>query len=290
MSESRPESGHPLSDTPRTSHPLSDSPEPRRKQQPGERGIPLPGLKERPVLTYALMAINIAIFLLKYVSEDVALTLLIAGVNDPAYIQQTGEWYRLFTSMFLHLNEAHIMFNMMALFYIGGNIERIFGRLPFLVIYFLGGLGGSVLSFALNEGGAGASGAMFALWGAEVVYVLLHRRIMGDTAKDHLRSSVILMGMNFLLGFFANAAATFSDSDNVILIGNFAHLGGLLGGAILAWLIAPRFSLERAIKEPGQLQVRINRYEPLTDRYLEIGLYCGLLLGITLIAVILRGG
>lgn len=128
-----------------------------------------------------------------------------------------GEWYRLVTSMFLHFGIPHIVFNMWALLVIGSPLERLLGRLRFLVLYFLAGLGGALLSFAFGpplEQAAGASGAIFGLFGA--FYVVNRRRGL-ETGPI-----VGLIAINLVFSF------TFSGIDWR------GHVGGLVAGAAVA--------------------------------------------------------
>ncbi|MCA9915816.1 MAG: rhomboid family intramembrane serine protease, partial [Anaerolineae bacterium] len=183
-------------------------------------------------------------------------------------------------------NEAHILFNSLALYYIGSNVERLFGHTRFALIYFLGGLAGSIAMLFAGVGGLGASGAVFAIWGAEVAFFYKHRALFGAVAQARLRSSLIFMGMNFFLGFAANAAADITNAENAIRIGNSAHLGGLIGGGLLAWLIQPHFVAERiANPQPGQVPIQIVQTNKLIDRVRDILFYCVALAGLLLLAI-----
>jgi membrane associated rhomboid family serine protease len=132
-----------------------------------------------------------------------------------------GEWYRLFTSMFLHFGLLHIAFNMWALIVIGTPLEQMLGRLRYVVLYFLGGLGGSLFSFvngSIGESSAGASGAIFGLFGA--YYVITRRRGL-ETGPI-----VGLIAINLVFSF------TFSGIDWR------GHVGGLVAGAAVAFAFA----------------------------------------------------
>ena len=131
-----------------------------------------------------------------------------------------GEWWRLFSSMFLHYGIPHILFNMWALYVIGTPLEQMLGRTRFLVLYVLAGLGGSILSFStgpLIAQSAGASGAIFGLFGA--FYVITRRRGM-ETG-----GIVGLIAINLVLSF------TFSNIDWR------GHVGGLIIGAAVAFAL-----------------------------------------------------
>lgn len=277
---------HPLSDTSPKRHPLSDI-TPEAEEKPKGRNVPIPLGAKKPILTYALIAINVAIFALRYINPELSNQILFWGYADSDAILNNREFYRLFTSMFLHFNEMHILFNVIALNYIGSNLERLFGHLRFGLIYLLGGLAGSILPTFFSSGGLGASGAVFAIWGAEVVFLYHHRAIFGKAGRARLQNSLVLMAFNFFIGFSANALATVADSG--IRIGNAAHFGGLLGGVALAWLIAPRFVVQRKENPSvGDLPIEIVQANQLKDKISEILFFtCGLV-ALLLVAIVFR--
>lgn len=276
----------------RRSHPLYDLPEEDEVPPANDEKLirlRIPGAVKRPYVTYALLLINVALFLLRYVDEELAIQLLNWGVADTLLIVNPAsrEVYRLFTAMFLHLDATHIIFNSLALLFIGSYVERLFGHVRFLVIYFLGGLAGSVAMLFVSPGGLGASGAVFAVWGAEIVYLYQHRALLGDVAQARIRSSLVLVGLNFLMGFTVNIATTLSGSGGVF-IGNVAHLGGLVGGVILTWMIGPRFMLRRVPQpQPGEPPVELVQTNPLLLRVRAVLLYSIGLAGLLLIAILL---
>ncbi|UNO40981.1 rhomboid family intramembrane serine protease [Streptomyces sp. MST-110588] len=136
-----------------------------------------------------------------------------------------GEWYRLLTAMFLHQQIMHIGFNMLSLWWLGPSLEAALGRVRYLALYLLSGLGGSALSYVLaaqNEPSLGASGAIFGLLGATAV---LLRRLRYD-----MKPVLILLGLNLAFTFlWPNIAWS-------------AHVGGLVVGAAVAYgmVHAPR--------------------------------------------------
>lgn len=290
MSDEKPR--HPLEGPPepeRPRHPLEEPPKPKPEEPRGIR-VQFPGTESRPYLTYALIIINVAIFALRYIQPQLATDILVWGVADTERIVNpaTREIYRLFTAMFLHLNAAHLLFNSLALYYIGSNIERLFGRIRFALVYFLGGLAGSIAMLFVSVGGLGASGAVFAIWGAEVVFFYKHRDLFGEAAIARLRSSLLYMGLNFFFGFAVNAAAEISNAENAIRIGNAAHFGGLVAGALLTWFIGPRFVAQRIPDAlPGQVPIRIVQTNRLGDRVREVLFFCAGLAGLLLVAILL---
>jgi membrane associated rhomboid family serine protease len=152
-----------------------------------------------------------------------------SGFGKASVIDRFGEWpngihyyhqyYRLFDSMFLHLNLIHIGGNMLALLIVGPAVEVLLGRTRFVVLYLIGGLGGGALFYLIAPApdlAAGASGAIFGVMGAYVV--LAHNR------RLPLQQVVALIILNLVIGFADPA------------IGWQAHIGGLAVGALLAFL------------------------------------------------------
>lgn len=171
-------------------------------------------------LTELLIGINVLMFLLTQVIDMISGNgLLVLGAKVNALIG-LGEYWRLLGAMFLHADLMHLIFNMMALYLLGRDIERFFGKKKFLFIYFVSGLVGSAASYLLVDGfSVGASGAIFGLMGANLfLYKLnpmVYKRIYG---YDFL----ILIGINLVLGLIR---------PNIDMAG---HLGGLVGGFIAA--------------------------------------------------------
>ncbi len=281
-------------DRERRPHPLEQLPDagkPQPQDQPPERGtqrvmlhIPV----ARPRLTYALIAVNAFIFVLVYyiLSDEQTADVYRWGVNNQRLVLSFGEYHRLLSAMFLHslATPAHIVFNMFALYYIGITVERFFGTLRFALIYFLGGLWGSILSVFLNGPdvtSVGASGAVFALVGAEMVFLYFHRKLLGAVAQTRLRSLIIIAGMNFAVGI----ASAFSTNGPGI--DNWGHIGGLAGGVALAWFISPVFILRRHPERPGAFTTEdIN---PLTERVQVLIVYVSALIGALILAQLIIG-
>ena len=107
------QSKHPLYSKPANPHPLSD--QPPEAEKPKGVAIPIPLNAKIPLLTYSLLILNVGIFMLRYITPELSNEILFAGYIDPALIFQDRQFYRLVTGMFLHCNEAHILFNGIAL-------------------------------------------------------------------------------------------------------------------------------------------------------------------------------
>ncbi|OBA84036.1 rhomboid family intramembrane serine protease [Mycobacterium sp. 1164966.3] len=180
-----------------------------------------------PVLTYVLIAINVAVFILQLSSRNLELTLAMWpwGVAK-------GELYRLLTSAFVHTGPAHLLLNMWALYVVGPPLEIWLGRLRYSALYALSALGGSVLVDLLAAPGsaaAGASGAIFGLFGA--VFVVA-RRLNLD-----VRGVIAVIVFNLLFTFVVPAVSSHRISWQ-------AHIGGLVTGALVAaaYVYAPKAS------------------------------------------------
>jgi len=140
-----------------------------------------------------------------------------------------GDWYRLVTSMFLHLGIIHLAFNMYALYLFGPLLEQLYGHIEYLVIYFLCGIGGSVMTilFAPNVPAAGASGAIFGLFGLAFVVSRRRHLLLGPQARAMLSQVGALLVINLIFTF------TFPG------ISWTGHIGGLLVGALIGLLLPP---------------------------------------------------
>lgn len=158
--------------------------------------------------------------------------LVLMGANVPLLVAQ-GQVWRFFTSMFLHIGFQHLLFNGYALFIFGPEMERVYGRFRFIGIYILGGLFGSLVSFALSQAflSAGASGAIFGLIGMQLAYFYRHKERLGELGRSRLMNTLFIIGLNIVFGL------------TVPGIDNWAHMGGLLCGAGLGYLLAPVYEV-----------------------------------------------
>jgi rhomboid protease GluP len=185
------------------------------------------------VVTQVIFGINAAVFL-GMILAGVSLTnptsqQLIQWGADLGQLTLGGQWWRLLTSMFLHIGIIHIALNMWCLWNLGALAESLYGRWTFAVVYLVTGIGSSLTSvwWHSNTVSAGASGAIFGIAGALVASFYLGEfsgasMMVGNT----LRSVVTFVGYNLLFG------AVSGRTDNA------AHIGGLVTGLILGALIA----------------------------------------------------
>ena len=178
---------------------------------------------KKPVITYALIIINVIVFILSMFNDSI---LQMFAVNR-FYIVELGQYYRLFTGIFLHASILHILFNMYALYVIGMQLESFLGKWKYLIVYLLSGLGGSMLSIFFDNGfSVGASGAIFGLMGA-LLYFGYHYRVYLDSV---VKSQIIpLIVINLLIGFTSTG------------IDNWAHIGGLVGGILATMAVGVKY-------------------------------------------------
>lgn len=182
-------------------------------------------------ITYMLMFINILIYILEiYFSGNLfnidIYTLIIMGAKYNVLIDN-GEIYRLVTAGFLHGGIIHLLFNMAALKSIGEDIEIYYGKIKYLIIYFLSLIGGTLASYIFSENSVsvGASGAIFGLLGATLIFAIKNKE---KVSKKYFKSIVEVIVLNVLIGL------SLSNIDN------YAHLGGLLSGSIISFVIYRR--------------------------------------------------
>ncbi len=176
-----------------------------------------------------IVAVNIIVFLVAEMmgdTEDALYMLKIGASHTPSVLD--GEWYRLVTSMFLHFGIEHLFNNMLLLLFLGDMLEEFVGKCKYILIYFGGGVAGNILSMLIEmyKGdmaiSAGASGAVFAVIGAIFVILLKNKEERQDISASRVLFVIVLSVYH---GFQSTGV------DNV------AHIGGALGGILLATVL-----------------------------------------------------
>lgn len=172
-----------------------------------------------------IIGINIIVFAameLIGTTEDASFMLEWGAAYTPYILD--GEWYRLITSMFLHFGMSHILNNMILLLFMGDMLEGIIGKWRYLLIYLGGGLAGNLLSLYMDcrtgsmAVSAGASGAVFAVIGGIFIVLIKNRGRVQQMSASRLLFVIIL---TIYYGFQSTG------------VDNAAHIGGVLGGALL---------------------------------------------------------
>ena len=177
-----------------------------------------------PALTYALIAVNALIFIfMSYLGDEGII--LKYGLSS-ARVLKNGEYYRLFTSMFLHGGVYHLLYNSFSLYIFGTRAERYFGRVVFAWIYIISGLFGGIMSVFFTGGlSIGASGAVYGVIGAVSVLAWIKKRSIDGISYP-----------TFILIAVLSAAFGFLDPS----IDSAAHLGGLISGAVAGLFVSGR--------------------------------------------------
>jgi membrane associated rhomboid family serine protease len=181
------------------------------------------------VVTWTIVGINVVMFLIATGDPNILNNLVMWGGGVAA----EGQWYRLLTSAFVTpgagfsgLGFLDILFNLWALAYVGPALEKLLGHSRFLGLYLLSALGGSVFYYWIaspNASAAGASGAIFGLFGA---WFVVSKRLRLDT-----RGILVLIAINLAFSFIYHSTIAWQD-----------HIGGLVTGALItaAFVYAPR--------------------------------------------------
>ena len=184
--------------------------------------------KYRSVVTISLIAINVIMFIISAILSrsvidiDARVLLIMGGKYGP--LISNGQIWRLITCNFLHGGIIHLAFNMYALYSLGDQIEILYGKTKYIIIYMLSGIGSSLLSYFLspNTLSIGASGAIFGLLGALLVSAIKER---GRFQRGAITNLVVVIALNLYIGLTASN------------IDNYGHIGGLVVGVIAALLM-----------------------------------------------------
>jgi len=184
--------------------------------------------------TTIFIGINVGVFALMCLAGGFAVTSV-----DPEVLKGFGakqndlivghqEYWRLVTSIFIHIGVIHLLLNNYALWIIGQEIEQIYGSARFVLLYLLTGVIGSLASFFFNPlaTSAGASGSIFGLFGVMATFAFRYRKEIPRMLSREIRRRVLpIIAINLVFGF------------SVRIVDNAAHLGGLLSGVVLALVI-----------------------------------------------------
>lgn len=190
--------------------------------------------------TVSLIVVNTVVFFaLSFIgmTEDAGFMLQHGAMYAPDIVNN-GKYYELFTSMFLHFGFQHLMSNMISLGVMGYQLEDAVGKMRYLLIYLVSGIGGNLLSLAvdMHSGSyavsAGASGAIFGIVGA-LLYITI--RNYGRVGSVSERGILFMIVITLYYGF--------SNTG----VDNFAHIGGLITGFLMAVIL---------YHKPGEKTVR----------------------------------
>ena len=239
-------------------------------------GTDAPGgltLRNRPLATWLLLAANAVWWLVAELigsTQDPA-SLLDFGANHGPLVAG-GEYWRLLSSVFLHIGIMHLMLNSLGLLIYGMLLETAFGRLRFVLIYVAAGLAGSTVSFVANPMAisAGASGAIFGLLGALAACFLTGRGPQGRGSRRDAAGIAVLIAINLGYGLVAPG------------IDNWAHIGGLAMGFALGIILAEPPERDRVFPvfpRPARRSAGSNRRVMLAVPPIALLLVAGVWLG-----------
>lgn len=197
--------------------------------------------KDNKIFTIAIMIINIIIFVLMYIfgkgSEDSS-TLIKFGANVGS-LTRGGDYYRLITSAFLHIGVIHLLCNLYSLFMVGPTVEYFYGKFKFILIYLYSAITASLFVLIFHGNNtitAGASGAIFGLLGALLYFGYKYRGYIGNRIIGSVISVILL---NLFIGFTSPG------------ISNAAHIGGLLGGLAISYMLGAGTDEKKSTKISG---------------------------------------
>jgi len=184
--------------------------------------------------TMIFIGVNVGVFVLMCLAGGFAvasvdpMVLLGFGAKQNTLIAEHHQYWRLITSIFIHIGIIHLLLNNYALWIIGQEIERIYGSARFVILYLATGIVGSVASFAFNPQAtsAGASGSIFGLFGVMAAFAFRYRKEIPEfLSRDIKRRVIPVIFINLIFGF------------SIRIVDNSAHIGGLLSGIALALVI-----------------------------------------------------
>lgn len=183
--------------------------------------------KKRAYVNITIIVVNVLYFLfleLKGPTEDLDLLKQYGAMYAPLVVEQ-GEYYRIFTSMFIHIGFSHLLNNMIILFVLGDNLERALGEIKYFIFYFVCGAGANIISMLISiqsnrlTVSAGASGAIFGVIGGLIYAVAVNKGRLEDLSSRQL---IMLVICSLYYGFTGTG------------VDNAAHISGLILGILLA--------------------------------------------------------
>lgn len=185
-------------------------------------------IRQLPWVTYTILLIQVIVFgweILQGGSENIS-ALVAAGAKVNGLVAQ-GQWWRLITPIFVHIGWQHILINSLTLYFMGQQLEFLYGPLKFIGLYLLSGIGGNLMSFAFGSSAslsAGASTSLFGLFGLYVTLGLIFRKneVIRQWSQQFLLLIILNLGTDIFMGG----------------IDIWGHIGGALTGCLLGFVIS----------------------------------------------------
>jgi rhomboid protease GluP len=189
-------------------------------------------------ITYTIIILNAVVYLFSALFSgsiadmDMQVLVDMGALYGPLTVLK-GEWWRLFTAMFLHGGMTHILMNMVSLYIIGRGMEMYFDAKSYLSIYLFSGLLGGLASLYMHPQsvGIGASGAIFGVFGALAGFFIAHRKRIGEHTRSFMKEFTAIIVINLVIGF------------SIASVDVSAHIAGLFAGFIGGYLLSkdPKF-------------------------------------------------
>lgn len=198
-------------------------------------------IRSRQRVNLIIVTINVVVFIVLSFLGNTESALFMAGHGAcfTPYLLE-GEYYRLVTCMFLHFGIEHLFYNMLVLIFLGDTLEKMVGKIRYLIIYMVGGIAGNIVSvyFEIRKEeyavSAGASGAIFAVIGALVCAVILNKGKLEDYSGRRL---LLMAGLSVMEGLTSTG------------VDNWAHIGGLAAGFLLGLLFYRKLCVGRDVRK-----------------------------------------
>ncbi|MGX7106636.1 rhomboid family intramembrane serine protease [Hutsoniella sourekii] len=185
-------------------------------------------MKSKTYITHLLLVINLAVYvfmLFKFGTTENSLVLMKMGANFAPLVWIEGEWWRLISAAFIHIGITHLLMNMISLYFIGQDLEKIIGPWRFFILYIVSAIGGNLFSLVLSSGAvsAGASTAIFGMFAAYIGLAKMNSHL--EFLQARATSYSVLILINFINGFLSPG------------IDNWGHFGGALYGFIVTFVL-----------------------------------------------------
>lgn len=195
---------------------------------------------KKPIITYLLLGIMTILLILMYMTGNGSIDSMdVSTLYNFGGLVKHGSWFRIISSMFLHIGLIHFIMNAWALNILGKQVENFYGHAKTLMIFLYSGVIGNLLSVILmNEQtiSAGASGAIFGIMGALLYFAMNQRTYMGEALKNEILPVIIV-----------NLFATFLIPG----INMYAHVGGFIGGILISTFLGIKYKTSKFEKING---------------------------------------
>lgn len=186
-----------------------------------------PNWRQLTWATYGLLTVQIGVFLWETLNGGSfnTQTLISAGARLNGLIAQ-GQWWRLLTPLFVHIGWSHLIINSLTLYFVGIQLERLYGSGRFLIMYLVSGIGGNLFGWAFGNANALAAGASTSLFGLFGIFAALGFIFANNPAvKEWSKQFIVLIVLNLITDLFMGQ------------IDIWGHIGGVISGILLAGLI-----------------------------------------------------